>query len=138
MPQVTASACVLRTAPIRGLHAQVSRYPPHFDCDSCFNNGHALAHPSAAPSAGWNRQNCAPHRLCRSGPSAGTHRAFWINPRLCWRECFWWHHRAYPALLRAQCGYAGLDCGYCRRSAWNETRACLPQASEASRLNIQI
>ena len=45
----------MNLTPIRGLHAQVPRYPPHIHHDDCFDSGHALADPSATPRAGWER-----------------------------------------------------------------------------------
>ena len=40
----------MNLTPIRGLHAQIPRYPPHIHHNDCFDSRHALADPSATPA----------------------------------------------------------------------------------------
>ena len=133
-----ADACHRSIGTLHPRHAQVPRHPPDTHRPPCAHRRDALAPGPAAASAGGQRQNCPLHCLRRTRLPPGPHGPLWPAAGLHWRECLWWHHRAYPAFIWAQRRYAGLDCRYCRRGAWNCTRTCLPQAAQDPRLNPHI
>ena len=126
---------VLCPVPIRGLHAEVTRYPPHIDRDDCFDSSPAMANRSATPSTKWHLQTGAPHCLCSSGLSASTYRPHWVAFSLIWHSYVWRSHRGYTAYFWAQRQYVGLDCRYCWSGIRNFTRASLSRTSKALTLN---